>query len=363
MNRYYTMIKFLTIFLLPFFSIGSFAQSEISFPDKSALEKLAPLIFIPAKTFKSLVHEGNDTVTNYSPRMVSVPNFYMSATEVSNSEYRDFIYYIRDSIAHRFLGHLKKDNTSIDWDQKINWSDPRLDVMMTSPEDRIFGKKEIDPVKLNYEINFFGQNEIINVYPDTLAWIHDFGYSYNEPLVKKYFFHQDYNNYPVVGINLKQAIAFCQWKTKQVNGNIIVRLPTFSEWESAALGQRDSAALFDLAKPYSCNFGPVVSDAGAIIKNYDDDGFFYTNPVNSFPATDFGLYNMKGNVAEWTSTSLDAITNIEVIKKKQKQLFIVKGGGWNSTPYYLQPGACQFYDSGSSNTWTGFRYVVSIVRN
>ena len=57
----------------------------------------------------------------------------------------------------------------------------------------------------------------IHVYPDTLCWIRDFTYSYNEPLTSKYFWHPGFDDYPVVGVNWKQAEAFCHWRTKIQN--------------------------------------------------------------------------------------------------------------------------------------------------
>ena len=82
---------------------------------------------------------------------------------------------------------------------------------------RIFGKKEIDASKIVFhsEIHDLKENakrenagkprskfiikKDIAVYPDTLCWIRDFSYSYNEPMTKRYFSHPSFGNYPVVG--------------------------------------------------------------------------------------------------------------------------------------------------------------------
>ena len=54
----------------------------------------------------------------------------------------------------------------------------------------------------------------VHVYPDTLTWIRDFTYSYNEPLATTYFWHPGFDDYPVVGVTWKQAVAFTNWRSK-----------------------------------------------------------------------------------------------------------------------------------------------------
>jgi len=63
----------------------------------------------------------------------------------------------------------------------------------------------------------FIRTEQQEVYPDTTVWIKDFAYSYNEPMHNDYFWHQAYGEYPVVGVNWKQAKAFCAWRTLNKN--------------------------------------------------------------------------------------------------------------------------------------------------
>ena len=56
--------------------------------------------------------------------------------------------------------------------------------------------------------------ENTNVYPDTLCWIRDFTYGYNEPMTETYFWHPAYDDYPVVGVTWGQARAFNAWRTQ-----------------------------------------------------------------------------------------------------------------------------------------------------
>ena len=50
-------------------------------------------------------------------------------------------------------------------------------------------------------------SETVNIYPDTLVWIRDFTYAFNEPMAKMYFSHPSFDDYPVVGVTWKQAKA------------------------------------------------------------------------------------------------------------------------------------------------------------
>ena len=113
-------------------------------------------------------------------------------------------------------------------------------------------------------------DEIINVYPDTLCWISDFTYSFNEPYTNMYFWHPSYDNYPVVGVNWKQAKAFSYWRTELMNahlsskGEVAVnefRLPTEVEWEWAARGGWDM-------NPYPWG-GPYIRNSrGCFLGNF-----------------------------------------------------------------------------------------------
>ena len=345
-------------------SCCTFAQ-----PSRLALNRLlgnkvaADLSYIPSKSFTNPAYRGTDSISLYKEKTISTKGFYAGRFEVSNKEYRDFVIDIRDSIAHILLGHTKG-NGGINWNQPIDWNDPRLESLMIPPGERIFGKSQVDPGKIVYRIN---QSEVIPVYPDTLVWMNDFSYSYNEPLVKKYFSFHEYDNYPVVGVDQQQALAFCRWKTTQLNSllkqessgyEVVVRLPTHAEWEAAAINGNAGENEF-YSSPYQSNFGAIYDKNGFLVKDYADDGYFYTNPVRHFRARSYGLYNMKGNIAEWTS---DKAGNLMINEKETGHYIIVKGGGWNSNPFYLQTGASQFFPATAAHSFIGFRYVIDVIK-
>lgn len=368
------MSRTTTIFCLALFSVQSMAQKYPRLLEKMGLKDLQQkMIYIPAKSFTSLAHTGSDSVSAYRSRTSTVEGFYISKTEVTNREYREFVYYVRDSIAHTLLSHFKGDGPVIDWSIAIDWRDQRLEPIMVDREYSFTGKNEPDAQKILYKLDLPGSSEVISIYPDTLAWIRDFTYSYNEPLVKRYFSHASYDDFPVVGVNQKQALAFCQWRSIRINWSvkagmapgmeIKLRLPNNAEWESAAFDGMDTVRLSKKSGNYLYNFGNIVEGNRITIKTYRDDGYFYTAPVKSFPEGAYDLYDMKGNVSEWTSTPMEEVMNAEVRTGKANSIFVVKGGGWNSTPFYLQAGACQFFPAEATHSYIGFRYILRITAN
>lgn len=255
-------------------------------------------------------------------RRVSVSDFFIDETEVSNLDYLEYIYWL----------------------------------------NRVYGE--------NYP------NVVKNALPDTLVWMDRL--SYNEPLVRTYFRHPAYKDYPVVGVSWVQATEYAKWRTDRVNEKSLIdagildwdidqkddynfntdaylagqyeglvnegkedinpngkgvrnvrfedgllypnyRLPTEAEWEYAAyglvgntIGDRvtdrriypwDGTSLRISEGKYKgefrANFKINNGDYQGVA-NYKNDGALFPAPVYSYAPNDFGLYNMAGNVSEWT---------------------------------------------------------------
>ena len=309
------------------------------------------MVYVPSGVF----HAGpSDQDVNYAfntkMKQMSIVGFYMDETEITNNEYRQFVEFVRDSIAHTLLGgdNLKEGDNgkqAVNWDMPIdmNWNTggsateegSQLDPMFYSEADRINGKKEIDPRKLIYEYTWFKWKEYaqqrptdkdakprsafmdkkkISIYPDEMVWIRDFTYSYNEPMTRTYFTHPAYDDYPIVGVTWDQCNAFCAWRTQRWNDYRSVkgeapidqfRLPTEYEWEYAARGGRNLSP-YPWGGPYIRNTkGCLLANFKPGRGNYPEDGGFYTVNAKSYWPNDYGLYNMAGNVAEWTSTAYE----------------------------------------------------------
>ena len=374
-----------------------------------SLPKPPGMIYIPPGTF----HMGpSDEDMNFAytarNKQVSINSFWMDATEITNNEYRQFTNWVRDSIAAKLMGYVKAGTEgveTIDWKKAktIKWGDKatmeKVDAMILTPDNRIFNKKEIDPTKLVFHSEIFDFKEAakspkgvqrskfivkkdLQVYPDTLCWVRDFAYSYNEPMAKKYYSHPAFGNYPVVGISWKQATAFCEWRTQYLNGFLEskkrmtesdFRLPTESQWEYAARGGR-SQSPYPWGGPYLRNRkGCLLANFKPGRGNYPEDGGFYTVRADAYWPNDFGLYNMSGNVAEWTSSlfyeggySFQHDMNPEVRwnakesdppRMKRK---VTRGGSWKDVGYYLQTSARTYEYQDTSKSYIGFRCVIDL---
>lgn len=273
----------------------------------------------------------NDTflIFNTNRKLVSSGAFFIGIAEVTNAEYTEFVNWVKDSIAHSIMGHFKYvgDQKYIDWNKKLDWDKGiLLDQMFYNLDTQYNRKRSLDSRKLVYSSGSYSENPL-NIYPDTLCWLKD-GMNYDENFVRNYFIHKEYKDHPVVGISWEQAIAYCDWKSKVVNKllnklgyqEIEVRLPTEIEWEQAIVQcipnpdgwywnnshrrvdypwQQDAGCfLVDKKGNYMANFGNIETNNGERLKNYNEDGYFFTSKIKSFPAYD-GIYDLAGNVDEW----------------------------------------------------------------
>ncbi len=376
---------------------------------------------------------------NSQSKTISVDAFWMDETEITNNEYRSFVHWVIDSMIREKLGEdyspeeflIEEDeyNNPIDppylnWDARIN---PRkeevaevLEQFYIPENERFFRRKELDTRKLIYEYQdidykaasaerrnpqrqimnsdktetFYSDSALVsdrskfvktyrlNIYPDTLAWISDFTYSYNDPATKMYFWHPGFDDYPVVGVTWEQSQAFAIWRT-QYHNNFLARdgkgafvqnyrLPTEYEWEYAARGGRN-LTMYPWGGPYTTDSkGCFLANFKPRRGNYVDDGFIKPSPVGSFEPNDFGLYDMAGNVAEWTSSAYDesaygfthdmnpnyeyhAIPDEPAVMKRK----VIRGGSWKDISYFLQSGTRTYEYQDSAKSFIGFRLVRS----
>ena len=423
-NLYYTLYAAASMtFLASCGILGGKKNSGSTLPNDGQVHGVAPsskyslpkppgMVYVPQGTF----HMGpsdEDPAYAFSARnrSVSISGFWMDATEITNNEYRQFVQWVRDSVVARKMGYVKAGadgNEYVDWTKMktMKWSDPKVMEQLSStdiilpPDDRIFGKKEVDPTKIAFHSEVFDLKEAakrenagkprsafivkkdVQIYPDTLVWIRDFAYSYNEPMTKRYFSHPSFGNYPVVGVNWKQANAFCEWRTHLLNSYLDskkrtqesdFRLPTEAQWEYAARGGR-SQSMFPWGNYYLRNKkGCLMANFKPGRGNYPEDGGFYTVRADAYWPNDYGLYCMSGNVAEWTSSiyyegrnnfqhdmNPDVRWNAKDDDPPLMKRKIIRGGSWKDVGYYLQTGTSTYEYQDTTKSYIGFRCVIDL---
>lgn len=264
-----------------------------------------------------------------------------------------------------------------------------MDTMYIPAEEAYNGQRTIDVSKLVFQYTYmdiqaaaraeegkrrkdFIRKDTVAIYPDTTVWIKDFNYSYNEPMHNDYFWHEAYGDYPVVGVDWKQAKAFCEWRTLYKNSYQksksrqyvnSFRLPGEAEWEYAARGGLESAT-FPWGGPYAKNDrGCFMANFKPLRGDYAADQALYTVEADAYEPNDYNLYNMAGNVSEWVDSSYDADSyeysstmnpNVNDDKNMRK---VVRGGSWKDVAYFLQVSTRDYEYADSARSYIGFRTV------
>lgn len=241
---------------------------------------------------------------DYKGKTVSLQAFYMQTTEVTNLEYRTFLF----------------------------------DLL-------IQGRKE----------------EFLKAKPDEQMWEKQFNQGM-EPMASYYFSHPAYDNYPVVNISREGAELYCKWLTTEYNEYAAtkkaaqindIRLPSRTEWVYAA----SSCGKYTIY-PWAGEF--IRNSKGLFLANhkpfegrYYDDGLFHTGKVRSYSPNDYGLYCLSGNVAEMVYNSDNARSNPGTA-----------GGDWTSDADQLKLYADDPYSGITEARCTiGFRVVTTYLQS
>jgi formylglycine-generating enzyme required for sulfatase activity len=132
---------------------------------------------------------------------------------------------------------------------------------------------------------------------------------------------------PVINVSWHDAMAYTKWLSAQTKQEY--RLPTEAEWEYSARAGSSSR--------YSWGES-IGSNKANCLNNASGDKYEHTAPVGSFPANAFGLYDMTGNVEEWTcSKKTDTYTGSETqCTGNALGTVVLRGGSWNSNADYCR---------------------------
>lgn len=308
------------------------------------------LVLIEGGTFTMGLTDQDVTYEwNNVARRVTVSSFYMDETEIANIDYRQYLYWIKNTYGETYPEVWRR------------------------------------------------------ALPDTLVWREEL--AFNEPMVETYFRHPAYDEYPVVGVSWDQANEYCKWRTDRVNEMILVekgiieltpdqknesnfnteaylvgqyeptarknlkdirtggerkvrfedgillpayRLPTEAEWEyasSSLLGNQATSkdelitdrriypwdgntVRYQKRNKYQgkmlANFKRSGGDYGGMAGALNDKSFFPSRVRDNWP-NDYGLYNMAGNVNEWTADLFRPMTSTDLADVDNQELNPYRG--------------------------------------
>lgn len=237
----------------------------------SATEAPPGMVWIPGGEFTMGTNDPQSYETEQPAHRVRVKGFWMDLTEVTNEQYKAFV----DATHYVTVAERKPE-----WEElkkQLPAGTPKPDEARLVPGSMVFTPP-------GYAVS-------LNDYAQWWTWTPGADWKHPEGPGSS---NANRMNHPVVHLAYEDATAYCKWAGK--------RLPTEAEWEYASRGGR---------KDERYSWGSEFMPGGKFMANTfqgafpsgdtGEDGYLSTSPVKKFPPNDFGLYDMIGNVWEWTS--------------------------------------------------------------
>ena len=227
------------------------------------------MVLIPGGTFSMGGDDDQAWRDEYPKHEVVIDSFWMDVHEVTNSQFAAFV---------EATDYETTAEKVVDWEEikkELPPGTPKPDASQLAPASLVFVPTD-RPVQLNDVSQW---------------WQWKKGANWRQPdgpgssIVGK-------ENHPVVHVSWFDAVAYCEWAGK--------RLPTEAEWEYASRGGlKDAVYAWGNKDLHSGKPKANTWEGSFPFRNDKSDGFYFTAPVQSYQANNYGLYDMAGNVWEW----------------------------------------------------------------
>jgi formylglycine-generating enzyme len=297
----------------------------------SAADAPTGMRWIPAGEFTMGTDDPRSMPNERPAHREKVAGFWIDETPVTNAQFRAFI------AATKYVTTAEK---PVDWEElkkQVPPGTPKPAEELLKPGSLVFTPSG-RPVDLNDLSNWWS-------WMNGASWQHPEGPQSNI---------DGRDDHPVVQISWDDAVAYAQWAGK--------RLPTEAEWEFAARGGLEGKryAWGDEFKAAGGKFRANTYTGQFPVKDTKEDGFDGTSPVKTFPPNGYGLFDMGGNVWNWTADVY--VDRAGQPPREGDVRRVIKGGSFLCNPSYCEsyrPSARRGtpYDTGSGHV--GFRCVKS----
>ncbi|MGQ1888848.1 formylglycine-generating enzyme family protein [Thermophagus sp. OGC60D27] len=250
---------------------SSFSESmNVEDNDRGGQQLFEGMMLIPGGVFEMGAKEEQFAKPDEFPvHKVHVDSFYIDRHPVTNAQFRAFV---------EATGYVTTAERQPEWEElkkQLPPGTPKPPDSLLVPASLVFNspKQEVS------RSDFFSWWQWV----PGADWTHPLGPASSI---------EGLDNHPVVHVSWFDATAYARWAGK--------RLPTEAEWEYAARGGHNNYI-------YPWGNEPVSAERANFwqgnfpYKNFVEDGFERTAPVGTFPANGYGLYDMAGNVWEWTA--------------------------------------------------------------
>ena len=262
--------------IILFISIIIFNQScknQTQIKTEEQISQIPGMVWIPGGIYDMGASDSDRmALPHEKPKhTVKVDGFYMDETEVTNAQFSRFI---------EATNYITTAERPVDWElikQQLPPGTPKPHDSLLLPGSLLFKKTK---------------ESVPNLYDFSQWWRWTNGANWKQPEGKGSSIDGK-DNHPVVHVSYEDAMAYCHWAGR--------RLPTEAEWEFAARGGKRDKIYFwgDLTDKLSSY---VNSWEGEFpVDNTQADGFEKSAPVKTYPPNGYGLYEISGNVWEWTS--------------------------------------------------------------
>ena len=261
------------IFILFIILLNQSCKNQTQIKKEEQISQIPGMVWIPGGIYDMGASDSDRMALSHEKpkHTVKVDGFYMDETEVTNAQFSRFI---------QATNYITTAERPVDWElikQQLPPGTPKPHDSLLLPGSLLFKKTK---------------ESVPNLYDFSQWWRWTNGANWKQPEGKGSSIDGK-DNHPVVHVSYEDAMAYCHWAGR--------RLPTEAEWEFAARGGKQDKIYFwgDLTDKLSSY---VNSWEGEFpVDNTQADGFEKSAPVKTYPPNGYGLYEISGNVWEWTS--------------------------------------------------------------